>query len=70
MRDVTMRRRARNPLLPQLLWGPQKRKHRGITNVAVLRVPAQPAIYGRTIEDLLLAAGLTCGICLYLLLLY
>lgn len=58
-KDSTMVRRARKPLLPQLLWGPQKRTYRRTGQVIVMRIPAQSGVVARRpVEDFMLATGL------------
>lgn len=52
-----MARRARKPLLPQLLWGPQKRSYRRTNQVTVVRVPSVGAS-PRLMEDIIVSAVL------------
>lgn len=52
-----MARRARKPLLPQLLWGPQKRNYRRMNQVTVVRVPAA-GTSPRLMEDFVVSSVL------------
>lgn len=58
-----MARRARKPLLPSLIFGPQKRTYRRAGRVAVRRVPDQTVVVpSGLVEDFLLAAGVCLGL--------
>lgn len=60
-----MARRARKPLLPQLLWGPQKRTYSRSGQIAVMRVPARSMIPQQIAVDFaLVAAGVILGLTL------
>lgn len=60
-----MVRRARKPLLPQLIWGPQKTMNRRTRQVTVVRVSAQPSATQCLFEDaFLVAAGACLGLAL------
>lgn len=59
-KGIGMARRTRkSPLLPRLLWGPQKRMPTQYGRVSVVRVPVQAISVA---EDLLLAAGVFLGL--------
>lgn len=62
-----MSRRARKPLLPQLIWGPQKRIRRSAPRVTVVRSSAPSVSFQRTVEDAtLVAAGFGIGLAFFL----
>ena len=54
-----MARRAKKPLLPQLLWGPQKRSYKRTNQVTVVRVAESAAIQQVTRNDLIFAVAAT-----------
>ncbi len=62
-----MARRARRPLLPQLIWGPQKRIYRRSGQVTVMRVPAHSTLSRQLVEDFCLAAGVSFGLVVYVI---
>lgn len=58
-----MARRARKPLLPQLIWGRPKRTYKQGGQVSVRRVPIQTiTVAPRLAEDFFLAAGIRLGL--------
>lgn len=60
-----MVRRARKPLLPQLIWGPQKTTNRRTRQVTVVRVSALANTTQRLCENaFLVAAGACLGLTL------
>lgn len=62
-----MARRSRQPLLAQLIWGPQKRPFHRSGQVAVMRVSERQPVPYRTLENLLFVAlGIILGMSLHM----
>lgn len=54
----TMARRARKPLLPQIIWGPKNQNYRHDARVVVVRIPSQLSVQAKLREDAVLASVL------------